>query len=42
MTKVLVIENSTQVELKDSQKSKVIVMNNYTDTIKVAIATTTI
>lgn len=42
MTKVLVIENSTQVELKDSQKSKVIVMNNSTDTIKVAIATTTI
>jgi len=42
MTKVLVIENSTQVELKDSQKSKVIVTNNSTDTIKVAIATTTI
>ena len=42
MTKILIVNNSTTVKVKDSQKSKVIVMSDSTDTIKVALATTTI
>lgn len=42
MKKVIVTDNSTQVEVKDSQESKVIVMSDFTDTIKVSMATTTI
>jgi hypothetical protein len=42
MTKVLIVENSTQVEVKESLESKVIIMNNSTDDVKVAMAMTTI
>lgn len=36
----VIIENSTQLEVKEAQESKIIVINNSIEVIKVSITTT--